>query len=122
MTVWGYLIKKSNHLIAPKHYWQKIAFNGPNFINSCGAGITTSLVPDNLLGLNISKACNIHDYMYEQGINKKQADDIFLKNMISIINKESNSLVLKRLRKAKAYIYYFAVKLFGSSFFGASTN
>lgn len=118
----GYFIKKNNHLIAPEKYWTSISLNIPKYINGCGAGINTSLVPDTLLGLNISKACNIHDYMYEQGINKKQADDIFLKNMISIINKESNSLVLKSLRKAKAYIYYFAVKLFGSSFFGASTN
>lgn len=123
VTVWGNPMKKKNNLIAPSEYWNVAAITNPNYINGCGgSGITTQIVPDNLLGLNISDACSIHDYMYEQGKNKKQADDVFLSNMISIIDQDSNSNIMKSLRKAEAYIYYFAVKLFGSSFFGASTN
>ena len=83
------------------------------------SGLATSIVPDNYFGINILEACRIHDDMYEQGKAKQLADDTFLSNMFSIINKESKRMILKSLRKAKVYLYYFAVKLFGKPFFKA---
>ena len=111
-------MKKQNQLLAPIQYWNLINTNAPIYTNTCGgSGITTSLVPETLFGLRISEFCAIHDFMYEQGKDKKQADSIFLENMLSTIKHHKGSFILKGLRKAKAYVYYLAVKLFGNSFF-----
>ncbi len=111
-------MKNDNNLIAPISYWLNTTFNTPTYINGCGGnGLTSSIVPDSLFGLNINEACNIHDHMYEQGIDKKDSDNTFLKNMITLINQDSSSNILKNLRKAKAYLYFLGVKIFGNIFF-----
>ena len=111
-------MKKHQNLYAPSLYWNIKTKKSLNYINGCGGqGVTTLLVPDNLVGLDISAACDIHDYMYEQGKDKKIADRIFLKNMLSLVDEEQDSIILKSLRKIKAHIYYFGVKLFGKFFF-----
>lgn len=116
-------MEKQNNLSAPPLYWQKSNSNDLPYINSCGGtGINSLIIPDSLFGLDISDACNIHDYMYEQGINRKRADKLFLENMLLLINKDSNSKILKSLRKAKAYIYYLGVMLFGNFFFKKKNN
>ncbi|MCB0369033.1 MAG: hypothetical protein KDD45_06155 [Bdellovibrionales bacterium] len=115
-------MKKQNYLIAPIEYWNVTALIKPSFINGCGSGITERIVPDSLFGLDISEACSIHDYMYELGKDRTKANDVFLDNMISIIERRTNSMILKGLRKMKAYIYYYAVKLFGGFYFKASTT
>lgn len=113
-------MKKHNNLMAPIDYWNMTPTKLALTNNYCGSsGFVTNIVPDNLLGINISEVCRIHDYMYEQGKDKQLADETFLNNMFSIINKESKMMILKSLRKAKAYLYYFAVKLFGKPFFRA---
>lgn len=111
-------MKNEKYLVAPQKYWSESALYTPSYINGCGgSGITASIIPDSLLGLDITNACNIHDYMYEKGIEKEISDKTFLSNMMTIINKDSDSKILKLLRKAKAYLYYFGVKLFGSFFY-----
>lgn len=111
-------MKNDNNLIAPKSYWLNASLNTPPYINGCGGqGLTSSIVPDSLFGLNINEACNIHDHMYEQGINKIDSDNTFLNNMITLVNQDSSSNILKNLRKAKAYLYFLGVKVFGNIFF-----
>ncbi|MCB0414911.1 MAG: hypothetical protein KDD50_11290, partial [Bdellovibrionales bacterium] len=60
--------------------------------------------------------------MYEQGKDKSSADKLFLKNMLTLIDQDSNSKVLKFLRKANAYLYFFGVKIFGHLFFNKKSN
>ena len=111
-------MKNDNNLIAPKSYWLNTTPNTPSYINGCGGqGLTSSIVPDSLLGLNINEACNIHDHMYEQGIDKIGSDNTFLENMITLVNQDSSSNILKNVRKAKAYLYFLGVKIFGNIFF-----
>jgi hypothetical protein len=111
-------MKNNNMLIAPKSYWLNTNPNTPTYINGCGGqGLTSSIVPDSLFGLSINEACNIHDHMYEQGIDKTDTDNTFLKNMITLVNQDSSSNIFKYLRKAKAHLYFLGVKIFGNIFF-----
>lgn len=76
------------------------------------------LIPKTLYGLDITEIANIHDYMYYIGETKDDkdfADDTFLKNMNTLIDK--NSWWLRFLRKRRAYKYYLAVNLFGDEAF-----
>lgn len=117
-----YNIIFKDNLQAPYSYWSLQKNILKSFTNGCGSkGILNYLVPDNLIGTNITSACNIHDYMYLMGQTteeRKSADKIFLKNMKAIINKSDSSFFVKTLRKIKAHIYYWAVRIFGQNFFG----
>ena len=107
-------MKIQNKLLVPLEYSNIIANAATISLNGCGSsGISAAIVPDKLFGLDISQACNIHDYMYENGGDKNQADNIFLKNMNFLIDQESDSKILKVIRIAKAYVYFLAVKIFG---------
>jgi hypothetical protein len=89
--------------------------------NGCGAkgGISSWLVPNTLWGLSVKRACNIHDWMYSEGLtiaDKEEADRVFLNNMLRIIEVESCWL-LKLPRRSRAKKYYKAVKYFGGPAF-----
>lgn len=63
------------------------------------------------------EACQVHDGFYSKdsvvkdSLSRKQADQLFLKTMLSIA-KESWAL------KAKAYLYYFIVRCLGAQYWG----
>lgn len=85
----------------------------------CGSGWNDGLVPDNLIGLDISEACKIHDYCYTVGVNKKdkvKADKLFYRNLKNIVYSD-NKLILRTTRLALAYAYYKFVSDFGDSYF-----
>ena len=66
-------MKNHNNLIAPANFWTNSPSNISKYINGCGgSGLTSKLVPNSLLGLDISEACAIHDYMYATKENKNQ--------------------------------------------------
>lgn len=92
-----------------------------NIINGCGStGAKFDFVPDSIYGLKITSACNIHDFMYFEGEtleDKKEADRVFLNNMLRII--EAKGGPFKFLRKMRARAYFQAVKFFGSGAFWA---
>lgn len=94
--------------------------------NGCGpGGWQIDLVPDTLWGLDITAACNIHDYMYHVGediADKKEADRVFLNNMLRLIDAQTKCRWLKRLRRSRAETYYFAVDIFGGPAFWAGKN
>jgi len=95
-------------------------------LNGCGtAGWKNYLVPDTILGLCVTPACNIHDWMYTVGdtLNDKQeADRVFLNNMVRLIENAGGWWILKRMRLNRAFLYYQAVKNFGGAAFWDGKN
>jgi len=92
--------------------------------NGCGTeGWKGKLVPDSILGLTITPACQIHDWQYHEGetdADKKVADRIFLHNMVRIINNHGGFFTRWRLLRAKEY--YLSVKYFGGDSFWGNKN
>jgi len=109
-------------LYAPEDYWKSCDY----FVsNGCGAGWSAKLVPDCIIGVNISAACKIHDWMYLYGNtidDKKEADRVFLNNMIRIITNKSCFKPLMLIRLFICKQYYNAVKYFGGPFFWGNKN
>lgn len=107
-------------LFAPETYKKLSAVAKAAIVNGCGAMRSFDLVPDNLYGLAITEACNIHDYMYHTGEtieDKNEADRVFFNNMLRLINAKTKYKWLKRLRRRRAWVYYLAVKNFGGPAF-----
>lgn len=112
-------------LFAPEEYKEATKEKKNAVCNGCGSkGLGGWIVPDTLYGLSIELACDIHDWMYENGsdnIDKSTADRVFLNNMLRVIDAES-SKILKALRRQRAMKYYTAVKDFGGSAFWVNKN
>lgn len=102
-------------LRAPKSYLEASPKIKSTICNGCGPkGWKAGLVPETIYGLNISEACNIHDWMYykaETEVDRLEADLIFLTNMLRKI--QSGSWWLRFLRRRRALTYYSAVREFG---------
>lgn len=104
-------------LTAPKTFWNATGAKRSRNCNGCGTeGWKGAMVPDTIWGLRISKACDIHDWMYAEGTSdadKQYADMLFLNNMIAIIRIASEQStagwVLKLVRERRAFTYYQAV-------------
>lgn len=93
--------------------------------NGCGAGWNVKLIPDNLLGCDITEACNIHDYMYTIGgslHDKKKADRVFLNNMTRLVLAYSGNWFTRNLRLAMVKRYFNAVKYYGGDAFWQGKN
>jgi len=114
----------STLLFAPTGYWCLTDAGRTAFCNGCGARGKLDLIPDNLLGLDISECCNIHDYMYATADNtieaKDSADRTFLNNMLRLICNKGGFLA--PLRRKRAYVYYLAVHKFGGPAFWEGKN
>lgn len=104
-------------LYAPELYLTLPAAERKKLVNGCGpGGWKIDLVPDTLWGLDISEACNIHDFMYTVGVDlaaKEEADRVFLNNMLRLIDARGSMRWLKTLRRMRARKYYEAVVHFG---------
>jgi len=113
-------------LWAPKEYWLALPEQRAEIAGGCGpGGIGDWFVPDTLWGLSVKPACQIHDWMYHFGENledKKQADRVFLNNMVRIINDQTGNRILRSLRLHRAATYYRAVKRFGGPAFWHGKN
>ncbi len=87
--------------------------------NGCGTkGLGGWLVPDTLWGLDITEACNIHDWDYWEGRteeDKINADSRFLDNMLKVI--QEGTWILRPIRRARAMLYYSAVRDGGDAAF-----
>jgi len=97
------------------YYWNGIGGKGCWY---------NKFIPDTVYGLDISLASGPHDVAYHFGASeedRKIADDQFLENIKTIIDKESHWTAkwsgLVFLRKRRAYKYYLAVRLFGGNAF-----
>ncbi len=103
-------------LQAPDEYWQLSKEERKKLLNQCGpSGPLVFFVPNNLLGLNISKSCNIHDYTFNNSKSNgdhKKSDQLFLKNLYFTIENQSKSKILQFLRKSLALVYFAAVRVY----------
>lgn len=67
----------------------------------------------------VTNAANIHDFLYSEygvyDITRKEADEIFLINMLINLERQSETLS-KTLNMPLVYAYYYAVRTFGWSF------
>lgn len=115
---------KNPKLFAPKSYWQASPELRKSIRNGCGvAGWKGKLVPNSMWGLDISKACDIHDWMYHWGkteADRAEADRVFLNNLVRIINHQGGALA--GLRRYRATTYYNAVHRFGGAAFWDGKN
>jgi hypothetical protein len=119
-------MKRIPHLYAPEGYFRASVYIRQLVSNGCGTdGWKGKLVPETIWGLNISAACDIHDWMYAAGATteeKQEADRVFLNNLLRSIEAAGGWGWLQALRRRRAMVYYRAVKYFGGPAFWADKN
>lgn len=82
------LLTSQSYLDAPQELRDKVC-------NDCGPeGLIGKLVPEHLLGTDISTACNIHDWMYQEGEDRQKADLFFLTNMVLLCSTTVKNILL----------------------------
>ena len=115
-------------LYAPAKYWACDSELLDRITTGCGPGkFGDFLVPDTMYGLSVKQACRIHDFYYSPMMPathecKKEADRVFLNNMIRIIKAKTRWKILRLLRTHRARVYYLAVKHFGGPAFWNAKN
>lgn len=112
-------------LYAPPMYQLLTPESKAEICNGCGAKGYGWLIPDSMWFLNITEACNIHDFMYLVGVDeedREEADRVFLNNLIRIIEAKTKLWPLKMLRHRRALKYYEAVRYFGGPAFWTGKN
>jgi hypothetical protein len=113
-------------LYAPETYVRSSDKVRSLVVNGCGpGGWKVDIIPDTIYGLDISPACNVHDWMYTGGetlADKEEADRVFLNNMLRIIDAAGGWWVLRQLRRRRARVYYEAVQHFGGPAFWSGKN
>ena len=114
-------LKKVGLIIAPLTYWRSTKAEKRIVCNGCGPkGWKGKIVPDTMWGLSVTPACNAHDWMYEEGgtgVQKAMADEVFLDNMLSLIDEHTNWKFIGWLRSKRARKYYRVVKKVGKAYF-----
>ena len=111
--------KRALSLYAPISYHQATCKEKERVCNGCGAkgGIP---VPDTIWGLDISPACNVHDWMFEEGMTHADflfANGMFQVNMTRIIVNESANKFMVMLRLRRASKYFDAVATLGEDIY-----
>ena len=103
-------------LFAPPEYWKLTGEERKNYRCGPGRGILERIIPDKILGCDIQPACGIHDFQYGQGRtdqDKADADEVFLNNMIRLIEAYGGRECMVRWRLNIAREYYEAVQHYG---------
>lgn len=102
-------------LRAPEGFWELSESEIYQMFNGCGPSgnwalaVLTVIIPDNLLGCDISMACNIHDYCWDDyDVEKKEADNLFLDNMSALVAAYGGWL--QPVREWMAFQYFLSVK------------
>lgn len=91
-----------------------------DFPDCCGAGegFGEKVIPDKILGLNISAACDIHDDCFGCGeptwADFHQSNSVFFRNIYKIIRTKSSNRFIGTLRVISASVYFGAVDTVGS--------
>ena len=111
-------------LYAPESYWRLPESEKREICNGMGAkdSLISFFIPNTFYGLDMTECGNIHDYMYHIGKtieDKRQADRVFLNNMLRVINKESANGFMRFIRSRRAMTYYNAVNELGGPAFWA---
>jgi len=105
-------------LYAPINYYKATPEQLSKVCNGCGAknGIK---VPNTMWGLDISEACNRHDWMYSEGRSLADfyfANAVFIMNLAIIITTQGSKW-LAPFRLARATKYFMAVQELGQDAF-----
>jgi hypothetical protein len=118
--------KKTPEIIRPKiyapiTYWELSPEEKKEICNGCGSKDGLK-VPNTFWGLNIEEACNIHDYMYNNGkthYDKLFADAMFRLNLTVMIDAKETfkDKLFSIFRHYRAGTYYIAVAKYGNSSF-----
>jgi hypothetical protein len=110
-------LSKVGCLVAPRDYWLLTPKQKKDMCNGCGPKggfwhrLLSAGIPDNLCGLSIKEACNIHDFCWAlHEMPKKQVDNLFMDNMSALIDEEGGALA--GLRHWMAFHYWLAVRSF----------
>ena len=108
-------------LLAPTTYLEASNELKNRICNGCGPdGLIGKLVPEHLFGVSIADACNIHDWMYQEGEDKQKADLYFLANMIFLCTQKSKWLL--PVRALMAVHFFLAVHYGGEEYFVAEAK
>lgn len=94
--------------------------------NGCGAANAKfDFVPDRIYGTYIGEACDIHDWMYDEGLtieDKDKDDRVFVNNIYRLIKMRDKWYKPTALMRIRAKEYYLLVKYLGGSAFWAGKN
>lgn len=107
-------------LLAPESYWKLSNDEKYEITNGCGPARATNLIPDSVFGVDLAKACDIHDYTYtrpETMMDRADADDLFLVNMHRAVAQSLRSPFLQVMAFFAVNLYYLTVRLFGRRYF-----
>ena len=103
-------------LYAPQDYQQASLEQRKVICNGCGPdGFVSRLVPNFILGVDVTEACHIHDWMTTQvfSLNERlHADSVFFANLKKLIYKAGGNRVLRWLRVSIARLYHYSVRLY----------
>jgi len=115
-------VEECDGLAAPPGYWQLTPSEKEAICNGCGAkSALVDFVPDTIWGLDISGACNIHDYCWHIAEPTRgsfhAANLLFLLNMMRLINRQTKWPWMRWLRRKRALRYYQAVEELGVTIF-----
>tara|TARA_R110002020_G_scaffold376130_3_gene587323 strand:+ start:42201 stop:42629 length:429 start_codon:yes stop_codon:yes gene_type:complete len=123
-------------LKGPESYWTASSEVKSLNCNGCGeGGWKGNLVPDTVWGLSVTACCNIHDWMYGEGVTEDDrdfADLVFLNNMLNTVDTAEKTphlrwlfaplrFVLAAARRHRVWIYYGAVRYVGQTAFDGAT-
>ena len=120
------LYAPNNYGTQPCNYFLASTSDLKKICNGCGSKKSPKWMTkflDKLCGVDLTPACDIHDWMYQYGVNyedKAYADNIFHNNMNAII--DDGTWVLKFIRRRIADEFYLAVKEFGNDAFWSNKN
>ena len=111
---------KQYKLAAPESFWNADPDFISEFTGGCGPGdsgsFTDRLIPDTIYFLNVTLACQIHDWTYVVWNSKEDfqiSNKLFKNNMQRIVDQTDSPKWLKWLRYKRLYKYYWLVKHFG---------
>ena len=106
-------------LLAPLDYVLASREEKEKIVNQCGPdGFLNRIVPNYLFGLDVSEACNIHDWEFAWARNSKEfkeADWTFKRNLEHLIKAKTQDSFLRFIRLALAKVYYLAVRSYSIS-------
>ena len=113
-------------LYAPESFHAATRDQRNEVCNGCGSqSALFDYVPDTIWGLDISQACNVHDWMWHTGLDERDrtaADLAFLNNMLRLIDAAEGVWFMKWLRRKRALKYYNAVRDFGGAKYWENKN
>lgn len=119
-------LARAGILFAPASFLAAEVTAITDVVNGCGAGNAKfDFIPDTIYGVYVGYACFIHDWMYDEGRtieDKKEADRVFLNNLLRIVEDSSGWYRPKWLMRRRAKTYYLGVKYFGGRAFWRGKN